>query len=226
MSSSGASRIHSGALQCGARGGFLSRGTLRGAERPASSPQLARQQLKGPGRGQERPQPSPPPLSDTPQQGRHTGRSTAVGAAGRAGWVLPLCRLSRGAVASARQKATSSPNSAPATTDAAAQPELSREHAAAPLPGRRLCPALAPAAAGCGEHACGKEVRPGRGAPPLSGRALGGVPGSLRRPAGGTAPYHPWDRPAGQTARHSTRDAEDSLSSLTAPPSQVPRSNR
>lgn len=65
-------------------GGFLNQGNLRGAERPSRSPQLAPQQLVGPGQGQEQQQaspPAPPCIKEAPgsasKQGQ-TGHGTSA----------------------------------------------------------------------------------------------------------------------------------------------------
>ena len=52
------------------------------------------------------------------------------------------------------QKAVAFLSSAPAVTDAAAQAELRWEHAAAQVPGCRVCPALTPVPGGSSEHTC------------------------------------------------------------------------
>ena len=64
--------------------------------------------------------------------------------------------LCQGAMVSAQQKAMVSLNSAPPTTDTAAQAELRWEHAASPVPGCRVDPALVPVSAGSSEHSCGR----------------------------------------------------------------------
>lgn len=92
MNRSNAGTIRSRALQRGARGVFRTGDTSWGAERAVRSPQLVRQQGRGP------------------------AVCAAVGVEERAGRAPKPRQLDQGAAVSSRQRAMASPSSAPTTT--------------------------------------------------------------------------------------------------------------